>query len=386
MRFIHTADIRLDRCYAEQELPAHAGRENRGHLRTRLESLLERAAAWPADAVLIAGNLIEFESFDRDTIAFLREAFQRVAPIPIIIAPGHCDPFTATSPYATELWPENVHIFRGPGWECTAVGEVRVCGFASDGRDFTSDPFESFAAPEGDAPVVIVASAWATCLGDCPVPGRAAVDLGHLGGVRPAYVALGQVPDCMPLECGDGLTAWYSGAPEGGSYGETGPHHYLEVEIAPCETGGHYAARVTQVPVSAGRFFEMRLDCTDLASGQALIDAVRPHLAANPDRQCARVVLEGALLPEIYDEMASIRDALSEEVLHLDLVDRCFVAENFGALAAEQTSLGAFVARINREIEDAPDEVLRAALCRSRDLALCAYRGQHLPIRASQGD
>ena len=43
MKLIHTADICLDRCFAEQALPAEAGAANRAHLRERFASLLERA-------------------------------------------------------------------------------------------------------------------------------------------------------------------------------------------------------------------------------------------------------------------------------------------------------------------------------------------------------
>lgn len=380
MRIIHTADIRLDRCYADQDLPPQVGRQNRAHLRALLESILARATAWPADAVVISGNLLEFERVERDTIGFLREAFARIAPVPVFICPGPRDPFVPTSPYATELWPENVHLFQEPTWTSVVMAGVTVWGFGYDGYEITKSPFDSLSDIPCDGPHMILGTT-----GDASEVARCGIDLDGLGlalAERPGlvYTALGGNHQAAPLAEAGQAVAWYSGAPEGNTFSETGPFHYLEI------TAEGDGAEVVQVPTSRGRFFRTTVDCTDLGSGQALIDVIRPLLAAEADCQCARVVLEGALLPSIYNEMASIRDTLAEDVLYLDLVDRCFAAENFGALANEKTSLGAFVARIGQEIEDAPDAHRHSALCRSRDLALCAYRGQHLPIRASQGD
>lgn len=387
MKIIHTADICLDRCYAEQGIPAETGRENRTHLRACLENILQRAKADAADAVLITGNLLQTETVERDTVAFLRNVFEDIAPIPILISPGRHDPYTATSPYATELWPENVHFFRGPEWERVTVGGLSVYGFGHANRSLPKNPFEALHIPEDESACIFMGPALAASLVKGEYTTGAVVDPAVLADPRIAYVALGHLSRATEIDTGTGPVTWYAGAPEGARFGDTGPHHYLEVTIADnVAEVGYQAVSVEPVVTSEGRFYEMTLDCTDLDSGQALLDAIRPHLTAHGDRQCARVVLEGALLPSIYDEMTSIREALSEDIVYLDLVDRCFVAENYTALAEQQTSLGAFIARINQEIHDAPDETRRAALCRSRDLALCGYRGQHLPIRASQGD
>ncbi len=387
MKIIHTADISLDRCYAEQGLPAATGRENRAHLRACLENILERAQTWSADAVLITGNLLNGESVERDTIAFLRNVFETVSPIPILISPGRHDPYTPTSPYATELWPENVHFFTGPEWERVALGTISVYGFGHADRSLPKNPFEALHIADGDHTCIFMGPALAASLVKGEYTTGAVVDPAVLDDPRVAYVALGHLARATEIDTGSGPVTWYAGAPEGARFGDTGPHHYLEITIADTAPEmGAPTVDVCPIVTSEGRFFEMTLDCTDLDSGQALLDAIRPHLTAHKDRQCARVVLEGALLPAIYNEMTSIREALAEDLLYLDLVDRCFVAENYTALAEQKTSLGAFVARINQEIDDAPDENRRAALCRSRDLALCGYRGQHLPIRSSQGD
>ncbi len=381
MKLIHTADIGLDRCFADQALPPHVGQESRAYLRSIVQIILDRAQAWSADGVLIAGNLFDVNRVERDTVSFLREAFAAIAPIPIFISPGSSDPCVLASPYLTELWPENVHIFSKPTVTSMQLGPLTVFGFGHNGPDVALQPFDNFERAESVGPHLVLASARATYLDDPENAAPTTIALESLAHPELAYVALGGHPTVQSVGDSQGVAAWYPGTPAAMHYSATGPHHYLEITIPGAE-----ALRVDTIPVSMGRFFRMTVDCTDLSSGQALIDVIRPHLIAEEDRQCAQIILEGALLPEIYDEMTSVRDVLAENVGYLDLVDHCFVAENFEVLAKLETSLGAFVARITREIDDAPDATRRAALCRSRDLALCAYRGQHLPIRAAQGD
>ena len=124
MKLIHTADIHLDASFAASGLPLGFGNRRRQALRRVFERILTRAQAWPADAVLIAGDLYDHRRISRDTIAFLREQFERIRPIPILIAPGNRDPFTPASPYASEAWPANVFIFGEPRWTAHELHHV----------------------------------------------------------------------------------------------------------------------------------------------------------------------------------------------------------------------------------------------------------------------
>src|SRR5688500_18645584 len=111
MKLIHTVALHLDCSFAAVGMrPGHGNRRRQG-LREVFSAILRRAHEWPADAVLISGDLFEQERVTRDTLSFLREAFESIRPIPVFIAPGNQDPYTASSPYAVEPWPANVYLF-----------------------------------------------------------------------------------------------------------------------------------------------------------------------------------------------------------------------------------------------------------------------------------
>ncbi len=383
MKFIHTADIHLDQSCAAMELPPVLGNEYRAHLHAVLQRILNRARDTGADAVFITGDLFEHERVTRNTINSLREAFGALAPTPIFLCAGRHDPAVPGSPYLTEAWTANVHLFTEPAWRSIDVPgrNLTVHGFGLDSS-----------TPMGDLPGVL----------EVPQDGRVHIAIGHglehtvLHGGREgmatfetapelpvglAYLGLGGLHGRTEITNSSGVPIWYPGAPESCHPGESGSHACLEIDV---EVGG--ATTIVPFELSSGRFQALTLDCSAFTSGQELLDAMRALLLPVRDCPLIRITLEGALLRQIYDELEGIRDILAEEVHFLQWREACQVGDDYKAIARERTSLGAFVQRISEEIDDAPSDALRLQRLRSRDLGVCAYRATALPIKGLTGD
>lgn len=383
MRILHTGDIHLDASFADAALPPGLGARCRQSLRDVLAAMLHRAAAWPADAVLIAGDLFAHDRVTRDTVAFLRGAFESIAPIPVFIAPGDRDPFVPTSPYATEAWPANVHVFQRPAWHSHALCDVplTVHGFAFDGPEPSNSPIGTLAAPrDGRAHVAVGHGSAREALPDGVRPAHpfAARDAAAPGL---AYLALGHYPRVARVPGDFATVMYYAGAPEGHGFADTGPRHCLEVEIDP--SCGAEAPAVTVRPVPSARltYGETALDAGGLSGPEELSAALRA-LADVPDHpQVLRVRLRGACPPAVQRGLAAAQAAAASAFVHLDLIDETTLDAPFGEIAMEDTSLGAFVRRLGEEIKDAPDAARRAMLERARDLGVAAFRGESLPVR-----
>jgi DNA repair exonuclease SbcCD nuclease subunit len=377
MRIIHTGDVHLDRCFAEGAYPTGFGNRRRQRLRDVFAGILDRAKVWPADAVLIAGDLFDLERVSRDTVEFLRRAFEDVAPIPVFIAPGNHDPYVPTSPYAMESWPANVTIFSDPAWAAREVNGIplTVHGFAFDGPDISVNPFGTLIVPENGRTHIAV--------GHGSERGHQPPDRGTYASfaaedatpVGLAYLALGHFHSFTPIEGPFDTRVCYSGAPEGLGFGELGPHHYLEVIID--------EAGVAVAPVRScwSEYVLHSLDVSEYTTVQEIVEALRAlPQDAGLDTLC-RVTLTGLCAPEIREQIPSLDDTLSGTFAFLDIVDDTMPAEDYEDLAREDTSLGDFVKQLNEEIRDAADDDTRRLLQRAREVGLATYRGQGLPIR-----
>ena len=382
IRIVHTSDIHLDACYAKERLPAAFGNRRRQSLRDVLQGILRRAAEWPADAVLIAGDVFELDRVTRDTVAFLRSAFEAIRPVPVFIAPGNHDPAVSSSPYRTETWPDNVTIFTAPEWRTVEVaqGLLTVHGFGFDGPDISRNPFGTLTIPNDGR--VHLAVGHGSEMGSIP-PGKGAYAPFRAADAAPdglAYLALGHFHGHKIIGGSYTATVAYSGSPEGHGFGEIGERCYLEVEIE----NGH--AEVQTVPSNRTVYLAHALDCSDFASSQQIVESIRELPKPEGQAVVARITLTGENRPEWQHEIHAIRDALAHDFEYLDLVEGTVQAEDFAFLARERTSLGAFVARLNAELNDTTDLERRRILQRAREVGLAAYRGRDLPLESAEGE
>jgi len=344
-------------------------------VRDSFSAILDRTYTWPADALLIAGDLFEVDRVSADTLAFLRDGFDRISPIPVYIAPGNHDPFLANSPYALGAWPSNVHIFSSPYWTSRKQLDtaLTVHGFAFDGYDISRNPFSELRVPDDGRTHVAIAHG--SERGSLPeskqayAPFRAAeVAQGGL-----AYLALGHYHGYSEIESATGTVVRYSGAPEGHDFSEQGMRHFVEVEI----DGTNVVAR--PVPSSRAVYVAHTIDCTGIEHANQLVDAIRGLPREGDVPHLVRITLTGLCLPSIRHELTLVQDIASGHFQYFQLIDETSPLEDYEALALENTTLGEFMRRINTEIRDTADPARRRMLERARETGLIACRGQQLP-------
>ena len=107
IKILHAADLHLDSAFAALTGAQAAQR------RREQRAALDRQLAADCDLVLLAGDLFDGARVYRDTLDALRR-FCASTDAEIFIAPGNHDYFAPGSPYDTEGWGENVHIFTTP--------------------------------------------------------------------------------------------------------------------------------------------------------------------------------------------------------------------------------------------------------------------------------
>lgn len=381
MKIIHTADVHLDRCFAGSGLPSGFGNRRRQSLRDVFHTIVERAGAWPADALLIAGDLFEEERVSRDTVAFIESEFASIPHVAVCIAPGNHDPFTPSSTYAREAWPDNVQIFSGPEWTSHTIkdGQLTIHGFGFDGPDVSVNPFGSLNLGETGSERVHVAVAHGSERNHQPPEKEAYApfDVSQAAVDGLAYLALGHFHALTKLDAENGTVVYYSGAPEGQSFRETGMHHYLEVEIL--------AGEVHVTPVAASRmvYAVHTLACDDFVSTQDLIEAVRETAEDEELPHATRITLTGLCVPNIKDALGAVHDALAPDFEHLAFVDRCDPIEDYEEIVRDKTSLALFVRTLNDQIDDtAPEDARRHLLERARELGVAAFRQRDMEIHS----
>ena len=220
LRFVHASDLHLER-------PLGGVAKVPEHLRELfLEAPFDAAAkvfetvlSEGADALLLAGDVVDFDLAGPRAVVFLQDQFQRLADhgIPIYWACGDSDP--ADSWPASASLPENVHIFpvgqvadlelrRKGDLVARVQGISRSHGGALENRGFYRDAHGLFTV--------------GVSYGTSASPGTE--------GDRVHYMALGGKHQRKTVDQSPGI-AHFSGSPQGRIPQETGPYGCTVVSV-----------------------------------------------------------------------------------------------------------------------------------------------------------
>jgi len=362
MRILHAADFHLDSAFSA--LPAEKARQRRRESRELVEKLCTLVREEKIDLVLLPGDLFDSERVFPETLERLKDAFGGMG-CPVFIAPGNHDPYVASSPYAKEEWPDNVHIFRS---ETLTGVEVNHLNCTVHGAAFTdvhrvSEALAGFAAPR-DGKIHLL------CL-------HGAVDesgseYGNLSRQQIAasglhYLALGHIHRYSGAQQCGGSTWAYCGCPEGRGFDEPDDRG---VVIADVEQG---SVKLRFVPLCRRRYRILRADVTECTPGEAL-ERVMPATAAE---DVCRVIFTGEVGEEGVD-LRAIETDWSSRFYELQLRDETRPAEELWHRAGEDSLRGLFLKELRRRYEAATDDNERETIISAVRFGLAAIDGRDL--------
>ncbi len=281
MKILHAADWHLD-----APLVFH-GEGLRQALAAVPGQILEIAKEEGVDLVLLSGDL-----FDG---AYTPRSYQdlytvlNALGVPVFITPGNHDYCDPDSPWMTELWPENVHIFKTNRIESVGIPalDCRVYGAGFESMD-CPPLLEGFRADCEEKYAIGVFHGDAAQIGSPYNPiTKAQVQMSNLD-----YLALGHIHKADSFVAGKTLCAW-PGCPMGKGYDESGEKGVYIVELTD-QTSLRFR------PLQTARFYDLQAQPDELSS---VLPAVR-------DESYYRVTLTGSC-----DEPNLA--ALQEEYKHL---------------------------------------------------------------------
>lgn len=247
IRFIQISDLHLGRPLTS--LPDDIAGQLRQSVRDVFAQAMATAAAEGVELVLLPGDLYEHDGIDpASQLRFIYEHAARLAPVPVVIAPGNHDPFGANSPYATEQAPSNVVLFTEGDLTAFETPAGLVAGRAAKADDnIGSLTWSELPRPPMGKPSILVLHAAAGAGDDRRIRGKTVqASLGNLADSGYSYTALGHYHNQQTWvrEGRELAYAAYTGCPQGLGWDEQGLKGYITGVIS---EGG---AKVKFVPAA----------------------------------------------------------------------------------------------------------------------------------------
>lgn len=218
INFLHAADLHLDTPFAG--LSPEQASQQRIEQRKILSRLSELCHNNHCQLLFLSGDLFDGKRIYRNTLDCLRDALAE-CDAEVFISPGNHDYCHSTSPYLTETWPENVHIFTS---EQLSVVRLDAFGCNVYGAAFcspnTQGILKGFHIPPEDENYVN----FMVLHGDPTAASSQynSISTNDIAASGLDYLALGHIHQASPLlHTGSTFYAW-PGCPMGRGFDETG--------------------------------------------------------------------------------------------------------------------------------------------------------------------
>ncbi len=292
------------------------------------------------DLVLLAGDLFD-GAYTRAGYRALFDALQDMA-VPVFIAPGNHDPAIPGSPWLTEVWPENVHIFKHTAVESVALPSLdcRVYGFGYESMecpgllaDFRADHQETYALGVFHGDPTQTNSPY------CPITALQ-VERSNLD-----YMALGHIHKGDFFQKGKTLCAW-PGCPMGRGFDEQGEKGVLIVTLED-------TAQTRFVPLDSPRFYDWEAPAGENAA--ATLDALLPPVGST---DFYRITLTGPAEPP---DIPALNAALSR-FPNLELRDKTMPPLDIWGSAGEDTFEGLYFKMLKDQMKDQDERTKKQIL------------------------
>lgn len=373
IRILHSSDLFLDASFAHLGCDSACGNRLRMAQMTVFDRLVARAKAWPADVLCIAGNLFDGMCSSRILLEHVIHGFEQLAPAQVYIAPGLYDAVAPNSPYAVEVWPQNVVIFQPDTWQSVEHPTLPLVvhgigqGKKKD-RDFAAPSFD--ALPRDDQLHIAVVSEkkeGSVC------QSMFAEHEGPWEGLT--YIALGGRAHKAAVETGNNTVAWYPGTPQGRSFDECGSRYALEVEIARSAGTASTAVSINAVGMAAILFEDLCMDSENSVPLNSLAGDKLPH---DPRERVVHLRLQGkrpllaeALIQELEKEG-------KDTFLHMVVSDEMTLDYDRSILPRANTCLSKLAAAMIAKIMDDPERDAALFETQALELILNAHSNKGL--------
>lgn len=338
IKILHSADWHLDAPMLFRDP------EQTRLLRSAMSQIPQRIATLcreeKCDMMLLSGDLFD-GPYAADTLRTLQNALEEAA-VPVFISPGNHDFVGVESPWLSQLFPGNVHIFTHPVIESVSLEalDCRVYGAGFTGMDcaglladFTPKHTERYAVGVLHGDPTQVSSPY------CPITTE------QVKNSQLDYLALGHIHKGDSFRAGKTLCAW-PGCPMGRGYDEQGEKGVL---IATLDD----TATTRFVPLDTPRFYDLNIPATQPLS------SVLPPVGSD---DFYRITLTGPSEPVDLDSLK----AEFSRFPNLELRDRTTPPVDIWGSAGEDTFEGMYFKNLQQALEAADPQYKEQILLAAR--------------------
>lgn len=321
IKFIHTGDIHLGLKFNNVSFDREKAILRRREIWNTFERIIEYAREKEVDFLLIAGDLFEEAYFTIGDITRVRDNFEAVGNINIIISAGNHDYRGTRSLYDKIQWPSNVTIFGGQAIEKKEFNELNtiIYGYSwATNQIYDNDLLKNLGQIDTTKNNILVLH------GDISHNSNyLPLNLQDLKNLNMDYIALGHIH--KPQILADNIA--YCGCPEPLDFGEEGERGIIEGTIVDKKLD------IKFLPFSKRKFIVREVEVDENMNYLEIIERIKELSQGNREKDFYRISLKGFLNRNI--DIDNIEKDLEDSFYHIELINNTIWDYDLEVLEAE---------------------------------------------------
>ncbi len=324
-----------------------------------------------AELLLIPGDLFDGRKASMATVKFLMDAFTSIPATYVVISPGNHDPYTEDSPYATQVWPENVYVFKKELEMLELLlksGEnVRIYGGAFRSHFSTKNLLSSGGAlPVLDKEKMNILLMHTSLEANSKYNPITKEDLDKCGF---DFCALGHVHKYSGIIRTANTAYAFAGIPEGRGFDETDECGIISGSITKEEISLGF------VETSVRKCRVVQIDVSDCQSNDQVVELI--HRECPEYEYSYKVILTGVIHDDFNMSVVMITSAVNQQYFYIKIVSQCKQHLDVEMLSRENSLRGLFIKNCLERMEMIGDidEDRRAFVEEAMQFGLDAFEG-----------
>lgn len=339
VKILHCADLHFD---------TQMSNLSKNDLLEVFSNIIKLAKKEAVEIMLIAGDVFDNLSVNKETLRFLELTFATVPNIKIFISPGNHDPYNAKSFYNLVDWPENVHIFKGD-IEKVFIKELNTNVYgAAFNSNYIKESNLKMQSEDGKINIMVL---HAELSSGTSVNEYNPVTLDDIANSNLDYLALGHRHAFSGIQKSGTTYYAYSGCPQGRGFDELGDKGIIIGEVY--EDG----VNLDFVKTSRRLYIEKNIDISNSHSYMEIKSTILNNISKSErESNLYKIILQGELNEEFILDEGVMNGLLKDDFYFAKVYDKTEVKYNYDELVASNSIKGTFVKKMFDKIANTDSE------------------------------
>lgn len=327
MKIIHCADMHLDSAM-EAYLDTEQASQRRRELLLSFGRLVDFAVEQDVKVILISGDLFDREPVLSSTVRYILGMIDNNPQIEFFYLHGNHDP----SAFCDEKLPQNLHMFTNR-WQTYYIDNVAVSGIEQ--ATASADALYGNIPDVKNDKVTFHIAMLHGQLAD--TSGEWLLHRSQLKHKNIDYIALGHLHSYSKEKLDESTTACYCGCPVGRGFDECGEKGFIVLDTDDIYSG------VSFYPLARRRFWEIKINITDLSSATEIENAIIEALREPSSDDFVRVELFGRYGEDCRKPIKLWQMRFADEFAYFEIRDNSKLELNPAQYITDASIKGEFV-------------------------------------------